>query len=497
MSNRIRTMAVPAVLLVVAGCSSLPRELGYAETISLVEERRSEATSLPRDPTPPVASTSIPEEPLDVELAVRLAFEHNPRVREIYARLGVGRAQLEEARRITNPSIGYMHLDASGGGAQVTRSVSLGIADLLLLPARKRLATDDLARGQASAAADLIELAAEVETAWYRSVGAAQVAAMRDAVSRAAGRSADLAQRFFDAGNINRLQLERELAAAATASIDAARAHADALQARSALAGLLGLPLAAPWQTTEALPAPPPVTSDADTMVRLALDQRLDLRAAHREVALLEDALGVTRRWRWLGSVDVGYEREREVDGIILRGPSIALQLPVFNQGQGAVDRARAELDAARARLDVQALAVSNEATLALERLAVTREISERYRNAVVPHMEAVVAHSQEQVNFMLIGVFELIAAKQDQYDAYQAYLQAVRDYWVARADLRRLVGGRLPDDGGVSQPTIGVETIVPPAASPVSPPHSDENHGMPPQDEAATREHHDHGDTP
>ena len=78
---------------------------------------------------------------MSAEQAVRLAFHYNPRIREEYARLGLGRAELDEARRIANPSFGYAKLDPrSGNGSQITRSVSLSFTDLLLLPARKRFA---------------------------------------------------------------------------------------------------------------------------------------------------------------------------------------------------------------------------------------------------------------------------------------------------------------------------------------------------------------------
>lgn len=45
-------------------------------------------------------------------------------------------------------------------------------------------------------------------------------------------------------------------------------------------------------------------------------------------------------------------------------------------------------------------------------------------------------------------AILELLLAKQQQYDAYQGYLEAVRDYWLARIDLMRTVGA----------PTIGPE---------------------------------------
>ena len=75
-------------------------------------------------------------------------------------------------------------------------------------------------------------------------------------------------------------------------------------------------------------------------------------------------------------------------------------------------------------------------------------------------------ARTQEQVNFMLVGVFELLAAKQEQFDAYQEYLEAVRDYWLARVELGRAVGSRLPSASETSTPLIGVEQIVPTRAA-------------------------------
>lgn len=456
-----RSVAAAAAALALAGCASLPGERGYTETRQLIDAQR----PLPAgwSPLDPSERLAIPPHPMAVDDAVRMALFHNPRIRETYARLGIGRAELEEARRIANPSFGFARLTAPGEeGSQITRSLSFGLTDLLLLPARKRLAEGELERLQKVVAGEVLALATEVEVAWFEAVSAQQIAAMRDLLAQAAERSAELAQRFFDAGNINRLQIEQEYAAATQARIEALNAGADALRARSALAALIGLPSDADWRLQTQLPAPRPVAFSADTLIPLALDARLDLAAARQAVALREDALGVTRRWRWFGTLDVGYEREREFDGSLTRGPSLELGLPLFNQGQGALARAQAELLQARAELDAQVLAVHNAARLGIERLSVAATIAERYRTELVPRREAIVARTQEQVNFMLVGVFELLLAKQQEYDAYQAYLEAVRDYWVARAELRGAVGGRLPDDGADAEPTIGVEAILP-----------------------------------
>jgi outer membrane protein TolC len=285
---------------------------------------------------------------------------------------------------------------------------------------------------------------------------------MRDLVAQAAESSAELAQRFLDAGNITRLQHAQEAAAAAMARIDAVRAGAEATRARSRLAGLIGLPSSADWSTQTGLPAPLTGSANAAELLPLAVENRLDLAAARQAVALREAALGITRRWRWLGSVELGFERESELDGGVMRGPSLALELPLFNQSQGAIARANSELLQARAELDARLLSVRNEAQLGVEALGAMADIAERYRRELIPQRETIVAESQKEVNFMLIGVFELLRAKQDEYDAYQEYLEAVRDYWTTRAELRRAVGGRLPDDTTSREPAIGVDAILP-----------------------------------
>ncbi len=465
----IRSVVAVAAAIALAGCSSLPSSRGYAETGALIQSRRGLEPALPpATSVSPRPAPELPTEPLSAEQSIGLALLNNPAIHEAYARLGIGRAELEEARRIANPGFGYSRLTPqSGGGRQITRSLSMSFADLLLLPARRRFASGELERLQKEVAAQILELAAEVEVAWYAAVSAEQIAAMRDVVARSAEQSAELAQRFFDAGNINRLQLEQEHAAAAQARIAAVRAAADQLRARSELAGWIGLPMEAAWTTLARMPAPPDGQFDADALVPLALEQRLDLAAAAQEVALREDALGVSRRWRWLGAVELGYERESETDGNVLRGPSLSFELPLFNQGQGAIARAQAELLDARAHLDGLLLAVHNETRLGAQRLTVARDIAERYRSLLLPRREAIVARSQEQVNFMLMGVFELILARQEEYDAYQEYLESVRDYWTARAELRRIVGGRLPDDEAALPPVIGVESILPAKVAP------------------------------
>ncbi|MGQ0799378.1 MAG: TolC family protein [Pseudomarimonas sp.] len=451
------------------GCASLPPDHGVNSTRELLRTRMDlDAQWPPAAVGESSAPVTLQAMPLDVETAVRIAFAHNPTIREHLARLGMGRAEIEDAQRIANPSFGYSRQKASDvAGAQITRSLSLVLTDALLLPSRKRFAAADFERLQASVADALLNLAADVEAAWWNAASAAQVAAVRAVIAEAAISSAELAQRFFDAGNINRLQLAQEQAAASEARIAAARANADALHARFELAALLGLSASDDWRIEARLASPSSPTWDHDALVTLAIEQRLDLLAARRAVALREHALRITRQWRWMGEIELGFERESEIEGGVLRGPSLHLQLPIFNQAQAAIARAQAELDDARAALDTRVLAVANDVRLAVESLQVSHAIIESYRDALLPQREAIVAQGQQEVNFMLMGVFELLLAKQTQYVAYQEYLQAVRDYWLAEVELKRAVGGRLPvTRTATGTPMLEIESILPAPAN-------------------------------
>ena len=50
-----------------------------------------------------------------------------------------------------------------------------------------------------------------------------------------------------------------------------------------------------------------------------------------------------------------------------------------------------------------------------------------------------------QKYNYMLVGAFDLLMAKQREFDDYQKYIEVVRDYWIIRTDITRAAGGRMP----------------------------------------------------
>jgi cobalt-zinc-cadmium efflux system outer membrane protein len=73
------------------------------------------------------------------------------------------------------------------------------------------------------------------------------------------------------------------------------------------------------------------------------------------------------------------------------------------------------------------------------------RNLIDHYRRSVLPLREQIVDLTLKSYNYMLVGAFDLLMAKQQEFEAYQKYLETLRDYWIVRADMQRSLGGRLP----------------------------------------------------
>lgn len=445
-------------VLAVAGCATIPGDRGESDVRDQLTGRGVQWNDV-ADADRTALVSELLAEPLRVDAAVRVAFINNPLMQLEYARLGLSGADVIQAGRLDNPTLSaaWQTSSRSSDANRYDFGLTQNFAQLLLLNARTRFSKGEFERAKLDSTQRLLDLAARVQSAYYDAVGATQIAQMRATVAVAATASAELAARFKAAGNINALALAIEQTAASEARLEHERAAAHATGAAIVLNELMGLDADSHRELLRAMPMPVAAEDPLDALQQLAIHQRADLDSDRRAVVLLEDALGVARSYRYLGDVEVGAHYERDTDRNRLIGPSLSLQLPIFNQGQAAILRAESLLDAARAQARAKEIEVGNGVKAANNRVLAARQRVDRLANETIPLREQIVARTQEQANYMLVGVFDLLRAKQDEYATYQQYLEAVRDYWHARVDLAHAVGSRLPSDD-----TIGAATVVP-----------------------------------
>jgi cobalt-zinc-cadmium efflux system outer membrane protein len=455
---------IASLALALAACVSVPEEAGFDQVRELTAERLGPRIhwrqGTQEDARADEEVNALLGSPLSADAAVQIALLENRHMQAVYEELGIAQAELVQAGLLRNPVFaGSVRFpDRPPTRLNIEFAVVQDFLDLLLRPARKAIAEAQFEETRLSVAAEVIDFAAQVRAAYYEALGAGQVADLRKLVVDAAEASADLARRLHEAGNISDLQLARELGSYEHARVDWARADAERLVAREELTRQMGLwGDRVHWRLPEGLPDIPAQEMPLETLESAAIGARLDLAAARRQSEVLARALGVTRDWRLLGETEIGVSSERDSDGQWVTGPELALSLPIFDQGQAEVAGAVARLRRADHLVIALAVEIRSEVRAARDQLLALRRLVEHYRGVVIPLHEATVALTQEEYNYMLVGAFELIAAKQAEYDAYQNYVETVRDYWITRSELGRAIGGDPSTDADSSGPT-GVE---------------------------------------
>lgn len=493
---KLITFPITVIIVFIAGCTSIPNDLGRSDVDTLTHERGlpvETETSMSRDEL----LDSLTEQPLTADSAIRIALINNPRIMATYAELGIAAADVYEAGRIRNPIFSFSTLDSNESGAKnkLTYGLVMSFTDLITLSSRKRLAEAEFAVMKQSVGAEVLNIAAQTETAFYEFVAAKQAAALRNQITKSGEISFELAKRYYDAGNLTQRELALEHATASELQLDSLDAEAEAYAKRTKLATLLGLSAADAWDSPAKLPVPLDQEDDLDLLIDLAQKYRLDLAAARARADIFADRLGVTNWTRWIGELDIGIEHEREPDGADLTGPTFEWEVPVFNQGQDAKLRVNTELVVAIAEVEQLTLEIENDVRLAYAETLNSKEKVNTYKHHIIPARIEAVARAQEEENFMLIGIFELLETKQDEYDTYQGYLEGVRDYWLARTDLSLAVGNSLPSSEHVGGEYLNVEDYIVPKTSSVD--HSQHNmdsssdNATSPQDEHDAHSHH------
>jgi outer membrane protein, heavy metal efflux system len=440
------------VLCLLAGCS-VPREAGFPEVRDMVNERIGQPPDWHRDE---VAEQRIRDEvrrvlkePLTTRSAVRVALINSRALQAELEELGVAQADLVEAGMIENPSIGIDVRFPTTEDISVTKvegDLGIDFISMFTLAARKRVAEEHFEAVKLRAAAAVLDLCAEVRKAYYELQAAQQLAKVNLTIAQAAQGSFDTATALHRAGNVSDLRLAEEQALYEQARLDMLESDGAVVAAREHLNSLLGLWGAdTAWTLAAEFQGVPRDEAPLADLENLAIAERLDLQAAKRQTLVVAEALGLQRDWGWLRSEEIGASLERETDGEVLVGPHAVIELPIFNQGQARVARLEAELRQSYHRVTALAVDIRSDVRRLREELVMHRRRADHYRDVVIPLRERIVALTLEEHDFMLVGIFEVLEKKVREAEAYRDYVQAVRAYWVTRAELERAVGGKLP----------------------------------------------------
>jgi len=127
-----------------------------------------------------------------------------------------------------------------------------------------------------------------------------------------------------------------------------------------------------------------------------------------------------------------------------LVGFGLSGEIPIFNFGQAARMRIFAQLRQAQDRYETLEIRILSEVREAHKLLMSDLGMINDYRIRIIPLQNEIINSSEELYNVMGLGIDRLIENKRQELEANRNYFEILKDYWVARVQLDKALGGYL-----------------------------------------------------
>jgi cobalt-zinc-cadmium efflux system outer membrane protein len=444
-----------SALFFLNGCT-VALNAGFDDVRATVEERNggkifwNSGTELDKDAAEKIRS--LLKNKLTADEAVQIALLNNRELQAVYSELGVAQADLVQAGLLKNPifDAAILFPVSHGGRPDLELSAVMNFLDIFYMPLRKRVAAARFEEAKIRVTGTVLDFAARVRTAFYIHQANEQMLELRRTIVQALMASLEVAGRLHEAGNITDLDLARERALTEASKLALRSAEVAVRQSREELNTLMGLwGKDTEWQAEGRLPDIPADPIQTQDVERIALSRSVDLSSARQRLVATGEQLGFNRLTALVSELHIGAQGERE-EGSWEIGPVFEFPIPLFDQGQGRIGRAAAELRRAQQEYFALAVRIRSTARAIRDRMEGARDRALYYRDILLPLHERIVNETQLQYNAMQLGPFQLLRAREQQIETGVAYIEALRDYWLGRGDLGQILSGRLPSLNGL-----------------------------------------------
>jgi outer membrane protein TolC len=464
-SPRLRLLAMLASAAVLGGCASFTPDGGFATVEKTTKDRLGKDVQWARsDADQDSISKRVDEllsKPLTVDAAVQVALFNNRGLQADFQELGITEAEVVQAGRLPNPGFSFGRM-SQGDEREIERGLHFNLARLVAMPLIGRMEARRFEQVQARVSMNVLSLAADTRKAYFTALAAEETVRYMRQVKQAADASAELARRMEQVGNFNKLQRAREQSFYANAALQLARAEQAQRSTRERLVRLLGLWGAqTQFALPERLPDLPPSPLELPDVEQVALAQRLDVQGARQAAEMTASNLGLTRTTRFVNVLELGLARNSSNEAPTQRGWEIGFELPLFDWGGARVARAEAIYMQTLHRAAETAINARSEVREAYTGYRSAYDIARHHRDELVPLNQRIAEENVLRYNGMFIGVFELLADARTQIASVNASIEALRDFWIAQADLDMALIGK-PSLSAAASPAMAAEAAGP-----------------------------------
>jgi cobalt-zinc-cadmium efflux system outer membrane protein len=437
------TLSVSALALgtLAGGCATVDPGPDYDRAGQLIE--RSTGVSAAHNPQEPGPTVDELEgrlaDGLTLQEAVQIALLNNRQLQAAFLDIGIARADLVQSGLLSNPSLGITVLfPFDSGQTDIQAYIAQSIVEIWQMPVKKRAAGHELEAKILHVARLAGELATETKRAYYHAVATRDLLVLAQENEGYLLQSCETLRVYREAGVASALDEQLQLREAQQGRLRVREARLAAANARRELARFLSLEADVDsLDLTNPLPQPRSVEFDADELILLARNERLDLHALSQSV-LAGDANVELEYARVFPDVELGFGAERDADSI---GPTATLTLPIFDQNQAQIAKAEyAQLQSVRSYEDLY-LSIAQDIRIAVDRATTRWGDVGLYRNELLPQSETNLELTETAYAAGTAAILTLLESQRALIAARRGYVVAWADAASSLSDLERAVG--------------------------------------------------------
>ena len=384
-----------------------------------------------------------------LQQVIDLAFNEHPSVRVAKAQEAAAIANVTTAQSFINPEVevGAGPSRYRSGSNDTRNNWGLALAQPLefsdVRKARREIAESNVNYVSLNTEINQVELRSKVKQGFY------QVLQRQDGL-RLMEEDRNLLQQIrervklrVDVGESPKYELIKADTEALAAERDYQAALVRVAEAKAFLQGLVGSSMPANYQVIGELPLKqslPPIES-----LREQVTQSPYLRQVRAASQTADAKLRLEQNLRNPGlTLKAGVEQDPDLTSFRL---GLALPLPLWNQRQGQIAEAAANINQVQAQLSDRELALNRDLESSYQRYLIAKNQLNSFENGLLAQAESVLKVAESAYKYGERGILEYLDAQRTYRLVKKDYLTARFDYVVAMLEVERLLGTNLLQD--------------------------------------------------
>ena len=381
-----------------------------------------------------------------LQQVIDLAFNEHPSVRVAKAQEAAAIANVTTAKSFLNPEIevGTGPSRYRSGSNDTRTNWGVALAQPLefsdVRKARREIAESNVNYVSLNTEINQVELRSKVKQGFYQVVQRQDTLRLMEDDRNLLQQIRDRVKLRVDVGESPKYELIKADTEALAAERDYQAALVRVAEAKAFLQGLVGPSMPANYQVIGDLPLKqslPTIESLRDQVTQSPYLKQV--RAASQTA---DAKLRLEQNLRNPGlTLKAGVEQDPDLTSFRL---GLAVPLPLWNQRQGQIAEATANINQVQAQLSDRELAINRDLESSYQRYLIAKNQLNSFENGLLAQAESVLKVAESAYKYGERGILEYLDAQRTYRLVKKDYLTARFDYVAAMLEVERLVGNQL-----------------------------------------------------